>query len=303
MQDVLANIANWIHQLSPPVFWLIISGLTALAAYFFWRMYAGLHHARLIENIPTARIRSAHQGYIELIGRAKAMDGPLIVSPLSQTVCLWYRFKIEEKVSHYQSKGRSQARWRVVDEGVSDELFMLSDDTGECVIDPDDALVISKNKKSWYKHDVIPPRRYTEELILTGEDFYAMGLFSTVANVEDNKIREQVSLKLREWKNDPNLMLHKYDTNADGDISAQEWEQARADATKAVKRDIGQRAKMKQLSMMQSSPHRDQPYILSTVSEAKLIRHYRRRGSLAMLGFLLVGAVLVWAVNIRLGLA
>lgn len=299
MQDFLAAISLEIQQLENWEFWLGAAIATVVALFLFWRMASWYQHARLIQNIPTARIRSAPQGYIELIGHAGMMEGPVIFSPLSQTRCVWYAYKIEEKTREYSSKGRSRTRWRVVKQVTSEEVFLLDDGTGECAIDPDDAQVITRNKRVWYKHDVVPPRRYTEWTILEGEPLYAMGLFKSVASVEDQTIRQQVSHKLREWKQDPNQLLHRYDTDNDGEINEQEWQRARDDATIAVRRQIGHRAKVKQLSMMRSSPHKSQPYILSTIPEDKLIARYQRHALAASTGFLVLGTIIIWAINQR----
>jgi hypothetical protein len=300
MQDLLANIAAELRQLSGVEFWIGAAVAIAITAYLFWCMVCWYQHARLIENIPTARIRSAPQGYIELIGEAKMMEGPVIISPLSMTRCVWFSYKIEEKVREYSGKGRFRSRWRLVKQQTSDEIFMLADDTDECAIDPDDAEVITRGSRVWYKRDVMPPRRYTERTILEGEPLYAMGLFKSVASVQDQTIRQQVSLKLREWKQDPNELLDKYDADQDGEISPEEWQQARQDATLQVKRDIGQRARMRQLSIMRSSPHKSQPYILSTVHEEKLVSRYQRYALAAMSGFLVLGMMIVWSINQRL---
>ena len=84
-----------IQALSDGKFWfwaLTFSGLSALAFYFAFR---NLARARLIEDTPTSRVRSAHQGYVELEGEAAAMQGEPILSPLTQTACCWFRYKIE----------------------------------------------------------------------------------------------------------------------------------------------------------------------------------------------------------------
>jgi len=300
MQAFLAGIASELRQLSTAEFWIGFTIVFLIAAYAFWRMVCWYQHSRLIQNTPTARIRSAAQGYIELIGQAKMMDGPFIVSPLSGTRCTWYHYKIEEKKRDYDGKGHLRSRWCLVKEHTSEDVFMIADDTDECAIDPDDAKVITRDTRVWHRNDIVPPRRYTERTILEGEQLYAIGLFKSVASVEDQTIRQQVSLKLREWKNDPNLLLHHYDTDRDGQISMQEWQKVRSDATLAVKRDIGQHAKMKQLSILRASPHKRQPYILSTVPEHKLIARYQRRALFAMIGFITLGAVIVWAMNQRL---
>jgi len=303
MQGFWASAASQLNQLSVTEFWLGFTVVAAIALFAFWRMYCWLHHARVLETVPTARIRSAPQGYIELNGHAKAMDGPVIVSPLSSTVCVWFRYKIEEQVRQYNGKGRFQTRWKLVKTQTSEEVFLLKDDTGECAIDPDDAKVIVDNKRSWFNRKVTPVRRYTEELILEGEPLYAIGLFKSVATVENQKIRQQVSMLLRQWKqDDPNLLLHRYDSDNDGSISPTEWQQAHSDATKAVHREIGQQSKTKQLSMLRASPYNNQPYILSTKPESFLISHYKRHALLALLAFTLFGSLAVWALNQRLGI-
>lgn len=299
MQDILAGISYEISQLSEQVFWLGSGVLIAIALYLFWRMVRWYQYGRLIENIPTARIRSAPQGYIELIGQTRMMDGPVIISPLSLTRCVWYSYKIEEKVREYRGKGRGNSYWRVVKQQTSEDVFLLDDGSGECVIDPDDAEVTTRHKRVWYDHLLAAPRRYTESTILEGETLYAMGLFKSVARVENQTIRQQVSLKLREWKQDPNQLLHRYDTDRDGQISEKEWQQARRDAELAVKREIGQHARMKQLSIMRRSPYKNQPYLLSTFPENKLMMRYQLYAVAAMIGFLMLGVMLVWAISQR----
>jgi len=301
MQNFLAAIALQIRQFSNLEFWLGTTVVSTIALYLFWRMACWYQHARQIENIPTARVRSAPQGYIELVGAAKMMDGPAVFSPLSHIRCVWYSYKIEEKVREYHGKDGFRTRWRVVKQDTSEEVFLLEDDTGECAIDPDHAQVITRDKQVWYKHDALPPRRFTEWTIIEGEPLYVMGLFKSVATAEDQTIRQQVSQKLREWKQDQTQLLQQYDTDRDGNISETEWLQARHDAEVAVKRDIGQRAKMKQLSMMRNSPHKSQPYIISTIPEQELISRYQRQALAAMLGFIVLGTIIVWAINQRGG--
>lgn len=302
MQEIIASLEAELLQLDAVEFWLGIIIVSGLSLWAFRHMYLRYHHARVIENVPTSKIRSAPQGYIELIGDTRMMEGPVTISPLTSTVCVWFRYKIEEKVTTRIGNKR-RTRWRVVKQQTSDELFFLEDDTGRCVIDPDDADVFTDHKRTWYKHDVVPSRRYTEELILQNYPLYAIGLFKTVANVEHQKFREHVSHLLREWKNtDPNLLLDKYDTDRNGDISPQEWEQAKIDAERQVKQEHGHKEKLEELSVLKSSPHSDQAFILSTESEANLVKRYKQRALLSLIGFLSGGSLVVWAVNVRLGM-
>jgi len=298
--ELIASIESNIIQLESYEFWIIIVILAAISIYSFIRMSRWWQHSRVMEDVPTSKVRSAPQGYVELIGHAKMMEGPVIVSPLSGKTCVWYRYKIEEKIKTYDTKGRSRTYWHVVKEETSDELFLLEDETGRCVIDPDDADVIANNKRTWHKRTVIPPRRYTEELIVDKEALYAIGLFKTVANSERQKQREQVNYLLREWKNAPNELLHHYDLDRDGELSLAEWEHARHAAERQVKREHGQFEKLEQLNVLKHSPHKNQGFILSTIPEHKLIKHYKLRALLALVVFFACGSSVVWAVNIRL---
>jgi len=302
LQDLITSLESEITQLAPYEFWIGVTLITIIGMVAFVRMIRWWNQSRMIEDVPTSKIRSASQGYVELNGTAQTMDGPLVISPLTGKTCVWYRYKIEEKVKHYDSKGNAHSYWKTVKHETSEELFLLEDETGRCVIDPDDADVISHNKRTWYKRTVIPPRRYTEELIVDNEPLYAIGLFNTVANVSHQQHKEDVSHLLRQWKTDPNQLLHRFDSNRDGQLSQGEWEQARLAAIRQIKREHGHKERLEQLNILKTSPYKNQGFILSTIPEHKLIKHYKNNALLSMLVFFTAGSLVVWAINTRLGL-
>tara|TARA_R110002049_G_scaffold283442_5_gene463504 strand:+ start:185 stop:1096 length:912 start_codon:yes stop_codon:yes gene_type:complete len=302
LKDFIASAERNIIHFDPIEFWVGWAIVVILCLAAFYRMWRGLHQARLIENTPTAKIRSAVQGYVELNGLTRLMEGPVIVSPLSGKSCVWYRYKIEEKSEHRQANGKSISYWRVIKQATSGELFLLEDDTGRCVIDPDDADVIVTNKRTWHKHSSVAPRRYTEELITENEPLYAIGLFKTIANIERQKLKEQISHLLGYWKRNPKQLLDEFDLNRDGELSIEEWKRVQLAAEQHVKREYGERTKQEQLNVLKQSDHTDQVFILSTVSEEKLIKHYKWRTMQYLLGFFICGCLLVWAINSRLGL-
>lgn len=300
--NITANLASNIQQLTPAEFWVGIVIVSAISLASFFQVTRRLHQARLIENVPTAKVRSAPQGYVELIGQTKLMDGPVIVSPLTSRTCVWYSYKIEEKVTRHQANGKWQSHWKCVEQKRSEDLFLLEDETGRCVIDPDGAEVIPSNKKVWHKHHVIPPRRYTEEIIREREDLYAIGLFKTDGEIDNRRFQERVAHLLRHWKNDPNQLLHLYDANRDQELNASEWENARQMAEAQVTRDLGSQQKLQQLNILCRSPHKDQSFILSTIAETELVKRYRKHAFGALILFLATGSMVVWALNVRLGL-
>jgi hypothetical protein len=300
--SIVASFESNISQLLPTPFWIGFSIVSALSLWAFYRMSWWYRHARIIENVPTAKIRSAAQGYVELSGRTKLMDGPMIVSPLTGRSCVWYSYKIEERTNNFRHEKNGHSHWRLVEQKRSEEVFILEDDTGQCVIDPDDADVIATNKKTWHKQHVTPPRRYTEQLITEGETLYAIGFFKTVANVESKKIRQQVAHLLRQWKSDPNQLMHLYDLNRDSELQPAEWEKARQAAEMHIRLEQGNKEKLEQLSILSSSNQKNQAFILSTVSEQKLIKKYKWRAIRALLLFFMSAGLAVWAINVRLGI-
>ncbi|MBE0440104.1 MAG: hypothetical protein IBX57_10185 [Gammaproteobacteria bacterium] len=302
LDTLIASFEGNIRQFDLAEFWLGLIVISALALWAFFCMLRFYRYAHMIAIVPTAKIRSAAQGYVELNGKARLMDGPLIVSPLTGKVCVWYHYKIEEQVSHYDSKSFSKTHWRVVTERTSEDLFLLEDDTGRCVIDPDNADVITRDKQIWLKHTVRPPRRYTEELITEHEFLYAIGLFKTLSSVDSKDFKQHVSHLLRQWKNNPNQLIHEFDSDGDRKLSESEWEQARLKAERHIRREHGQREKLEQLNVLKSSPYKDQAFILSTIPETTLIKRYYHKALASMIGFFISSGLVVWATTVRFGM-
>ena len=88
MNALLAQFEQRIATAGNDEFWWY-STLGALLIAACWiAAFRAIRRARLIEDVPTSKIRSAVQGYVELIGHAEAMEGPAIVAPLSQLPCV-----------------------------------------------------------------------------------------------------------------------------------------------------------------------------------------------------------------------
>jgi hypothetical protein len=300
--DIITAISSNILTMPLWFFWGLMAFLSGFAVNAFYRMFHWFQHARVIENIPTAKIRSAAQGYVELSGIAKLMDGPVIVSPLTGRSCVWYSYIIEERIDSSRRDGHRNSHWRVVERRRSDALFLLEDETGRCVIDPDDADVYIRHQKTWHKRHVNPPRRYSEQLIRNGDPLYAIGFFKTVADIEQQQTRQQVAHLLKQWKQDPGLLLHRFDHDRNRQLDTDEWEQARKAAENDIKREQGHQTKEEQLNVMMSSDVSDQTYILSSEPEEVLVKQYRWRALKSLGLFFILGSIAVWTFNIRFGL-
>lgn len=200
--------------------------LAALAAMSFAAWMASYRRYRQIEDLPTSRIASAAQGYVELYGRAAMLAGAPLLSRLSGLPCCWYRYTIERKDSDND--------WKQQESGMSNAHFLLRDDTGECVVSPEGAEVVGVRADVRREGDY----RYTEWLILPGGPLYAIGELRTVGGAAaELDERRDVNALLADWKRDRGALLARYDADRNGEIDLREWEAARLDAHRAVRQE------------------------------------------------------------------
>ena len=91
---------------------------------------------RLIENIPTSKIRSIAMGLVEIFGHVIPIKERILKSPFTDKECVYYKFTIEE----YRSSGKN-SQWVTIKKGEQRDLFYLKDDTGKVMIDPTGATI------------------------------------------------------------------------------------------------------------------------------------------------------------------
>ena len=222
---------------------------------------------RVMEDMPTARIRSAAQGYVELIGRALPPDAPLF-SPITRTPCCWYRYKIEKRDDDNKNS------WSVQEQGKSTTQFWLDDDTGRCIVDPEGAEVRARSRNTWTgaAAQLIPgtsevlmtgdsDHRYTEHLILPGQTLYALGWFTSLSPLQASA-HEEVRERIAAWKADPQ-QRRAFDANRDGELDMAEFEQLRQQAAAAVEADRRERAAQPQTHVLKK-PNDRRLFLLTT---------------------------------------
>ncbi|HUS25026.1 MAG TPA: GIDE domain-containing protein [Candidatus Binatia bacterium] len=280
------------------------AAVALLAGFIF------LKRERLIEDTPTSRIRSAAQGFVELEGRARVMQGPPIVSPLTATPCVWWCYRVERK----RTDDRGRTTWDTIDHHTSDDCFLLDDGTGTCVVDPVGARVIPRERRTWYGTTPMPhsgPRggmmlgalfgdyRYTEELIYALNPVYVLGGFRTQSG-GPAPADEQADLAelLAKWRHDKRMMA-LFDTNKDGQVDQKEWEAARRMALKRVREQQAQDAGMAPDLDVVAQPRDGRPFILSAVPQAQLVRRFRLYSAGCMAGFFGAGSFTVYALLAR----
>ena len=111
---------TWIVTAPPQDFWIWCAFLGIAAGLSGYGIFHFIRRARLIEDTPTAKVRSAAQGYLELIGRGKYLGDKPLVAPLTGTPCTWYSYKIEREV-----QSGKQTRWSTVESEISSLPFLL----------------------------------------------------------------------------------------------------------------------------------------------------------------------------------
>ncbi|MCU0607302.1 MAG: hypothetical protein MUF78_07775 [Candidatus Edwardsbacteria bacterium] len=220
----------------PPAAYLVVAlalviGLLVLTyAFEVWK------EKRLIENIPTSKVRSLAMGLVEVKGGARPKAR--LKSPVTLTDCVYYRYKIEK----YVRSGKS-SHWSVVDEGASTNYFYVEDETGRILADPVDADVHLGRDYQWtgdkpgsgwgpFGGDKM---RYSEWWIVEGEPVYVIGTVTRWKDARDDR-RFKIAERLRAIKADRD-QLKTFDRDGDGRVSADEWEQARQRVEQDVLRE------------------------------------------------------------------
>lgn len=298
-----------VQQLAPEEFWIGVALLIALALAAFYAIFRFIHRYHIIEGTPTSKVRSAAQGYVELDGIGYLLPGTPIVAPLSGITCTWYSYKVEEKT---ESGNDRRERWRTLRQETSDDLFLLKDDTGECVIDPEGAEVTPAISEVWYGD--VPMwnasllrrssgrYRYTEKRMHPGDALYAIGQFRSIGGSQElPDTHAEVRELLAEWKRDQVALHARFDRNNDGVLSLDEWEEVRKAAWKDVLAAQAKRARGPVHHLLTRPDDGRRPFILSVLPQELLLRRFRRYAGLSLLVFLLAGSVATWMLTARFG--
>jgi hypothetical protein len=275
----------------------------AAAGATLWKGFAFLKYYRLITGTPTSRIRSAHQGYVEVIGHIIAGENEPLIAPLSGRECVWYRYS----VSCLESGGKTK-HWNVKRSGESDAWFQINDGTATALIDPTGATVRTENTRVWYGDTANPSishltnqqfqhssnqssgfsvntlllkdldgsrYRYKETLLFTHEQVYALGQFQSVGGGRQVASVKQISGDIiREWKQSYDTLLQRFDSNNDQKLDMQEWNDVRTAADQEAanrRRKIVATPTMHVLSCPTDTDH---PYLISTLDEEVLAKRY-----------------------------
>lgn len=309
------HLLAWVELIrssTPQTFWAVWSLAALLGAFLLWLGVHDLHRARLLDDLPTSKVRSAAQGYVELEGWARMMPGEPIYAPLSGQPCAWYSYRIEHRAR--DSEGRDRG-WRTLESDRSNAIFHLDDGTGCCIIDPEGADVTPAIRLRWRGYTARPgaaPRetgfwarllstgsyRYTECRIGEYDRLYAVGLFVGLGDREAVSLSDEVRDVLSVWKRDRAKLLRRFDRDGNGEVDLDEWEEARSVAQGEVLARSAARGSLPEFNVLKK-PTDGRPFLLSCIPQERIVARTRRHAVLALSGFLSVGAALVWALQYR----
>jgi hypothetical protein len=304
----VAELVQSINSIAADDFWLlvIVSVIACLGGFWWW--FRNIKRVRLIEDTPTSKCRSAAQGYVELVGIQKLMPGDPIKAPLTGKTCTWWYYSIEER---RRSGGRnSSSKWVTVESETSGSLFLIEDETGKAIINPDGAHVIPSATDSWRGSSRRPSGpagsslfggryRYTEKRMHDHDALYAIGFFQSQSRQYTAFDRQnETGALLREWKKDP-AMMRRFDADRDGEISVEEWQQAQDEARRIVDARAREAALESDIHIM-SCPPDGRPLILSVLPEDAMTRRFRWHAIAGLAGFFIGGAGGVFLLTTRI---
>ncbi len=264
----------------------------AASAIGFWMWRHALRRSRLIDEIPTSKIVSAPQGYVELTGVAAVANAGL-VSGIANVPCVWYRYEIAKR----RNDGRNLVLNLIyvpVKSHASLAEFIIDDGSGRAAIFPYRAEIICEHRQVWYEEDT----RYTEERILPGDFIYVLGEFSTHNPAENNfNVTEATLSQISVWQEDKKNLLIRFDKDGNGTLDADEWEamhNAAREHALAQQQALGQGAQRNLISYPTGSRH----FLISSRKPAKLVGHYRWWRNIGLGLFFAAGAAAVWLAGI-----
>jgi len=236
--------------------------------YLFYKGFTWLRLKRLIENMPTSKIRGLAMGLAEIYGNAVPYQKKILKSPFNGKDCVYYRYSIEE----YRRSGKS-SHWVTVKKGSSNEHFCLEDDTGRVLVDLEGANIeISKDFE------------FTNSLSLFGKNKpFPSSISSFLTNNKLDMYRSRTT-RYSEYVIEPDDGLYILGTAGDNPFVEE------ATAGKSAE-DI----------MMQKGKH-DKIYYISDKSERDVVKSYKWKSFGGIIGGALLSVICLAVILFILGL-
>ena len=277
-------------------FWQVTAGALAVLAGFLMFCYAllMLYYRRMVENMPTSRIRSLSLGMVELSGKTRRYYD--LRTSATQTPCVFYNCR------YYKLKKTSEgSNWSLTRSVSSGKIpFYIEDDTGRVLVNPTGAVFNLSLATQTFSGSYIPTlslqlydpdTKVVEDVVPPGVRIYVLGSAQIERHGQDT--RTKIIDKLRLLKQNPEA-LNAYDANGDGQIDGNEWEEARNDATTQVYAESLADASANRETVVIEKPRFGfLPFIVAD-SEKGIVRQLMFRT-----GIFLAGAMITMGLGIR----
>jgi len=142
---------------------LIYAGiLLVVGVYLFFLGFKIRHKKKLIENIPTSKIRSAAVGLIEIAGKAVCF-GDLLKAPFAEVDCVYYRYRVQEQ----RGSGKNR-HWVTIAKEETQGPFFVEDDTGKMLVMPQGAEFHLRIDQSYYNYTMLGQKSGRRDQFQTG---------------------------------------------------------------------------------------------------------------------------------------
>ena len=256
-----------------------------LTGWFVWFAYTwlrSLKEARTSEDTPTARIRAATQGYVELQGFARPLDDGPLTSPMLGLEAVWWRSTTKRYKKSPEVK-------------TSTKRFYLEDATGRGLIDPAGAEITLSSTRTWRADEPGPPDpsksgglyTCTEAVLPPGARLYVRGEFRTVR--AGPQALDLMRDKLAAWQSDDKKRAI-LDVDRDGKLSETELEAARRAALLDAKREAGTSGGTVDVLC---KPADGRPFVISDLRQDLHARTHRKGAVMALVGTVVTGLLLL----------
>lgn len=258
------------------------AGTAFLLATGLWGWLRSVRTARLIMDTPTSRIASAAQGYVELRGHGRALDGIPLLSPVNGLPVLWFRVRTERR--------QNDGKWHHVATDESDASFLLDDGSGVCAVDPEGAEMMVSRCETYTQGGT----RHTQWCLIAQDRLYVLGDFATLGSIAPElDAGRQIRDLLEHWKRDRATLLARFDLDGDGEIDLREWELARGQARREVMQ-LQREVLAAPEAHVVRRPATGHLFLVSDIDPDRLARRYRLWAAFHVVVFLGAAATAAW---------
>jgi hypothetical protein len=178
---------------------LLLIGILIFIMGFWW-----FKQKRLIENMPTSKIRSLAMGLVEIVGQVIPIGSSLLKSPHTNTDCVYYHYLVERYEQHYNaSTKQTESRWVTV-KNISERIrFYLKDDTAAVMVEPAGASIEIGTDFETRVGDM----RYKEQYIKPDETLYIMGTAGEKSGMTEASAAHEENIMIQKGKEDKKYLI------------------------------------------------------------------------------------------------